>query len=139
MALELGDVTGVAQTICDDPRVTKIGRLLRRSNIDELPQLLNVIKGDMALVGPRCHALGMKAAGILYEELVPEYHLRHRVRPGITGLAQMRGFRGPTDNAFRARARINADLYYVNNFSILFDLKILIGTIRKEIFGGTGF
>lgn len=139
MMTELGDPTGVAQTVANDPRVTRVGKFLRRSNIDELPQLLNVLRGDMSLVGPRCHALGMMAAGVPYEELVPEYHLRHRVRPGITGLAQMRGLRGPTDTAYKARARVLSDLYYVENFSLLLDIKIIFGTLRNELLGGTGF
>ncbi len=139
MRTDLGDATGVAQTVHNDPRVTRIGAILRRTNLDELPQLLNVLKGDMSLVGPRCHAIGMLAAGRLYEELVPEYHYRHVVRPGITGLAQMRGLRGPTDRAAKARARIASDLFYVENFSILLDLRIMIGTLISELRGGNGF
>jgi len=133
------DLSGVRQTVIDDPRVTAVGRFLRRTNIDELPQLFNVLKGEMSLVGPRCHVVGMKAAGIPYEQLVPRYHDRHLMRPGITGLAQMRGLRGPTESASRAKARIASDLHYVENFSLLLDLKIIVGTIRNEIFGGTGF
>jgi polysaccharide biosynthesis protein PslA len=139
MRTDLGDDTGVRQTVRGDPRITRIGAILRRTNLDELPQLLNVLKGDMSLVGPRCHAIGMLAAGMPYEELVPEYHYRHLVRPGITGLAQMRGLRGPTDRAAKARARIASDLYYVENFSILLDLKIILGTLVSEIRGGNGF
>ena len=138
MAVELCDPTGVVQTVHNDPRVTRIGRFLRKTNIDELPQLWNILRGDMSLVGPRCHAIGMQACGILYEDLVPSYHRRHRVRPGLTGLAQVRGLRGPTDTVFKARARIGADLFYIENFSLLLDIKIIIGTMRKEIFGGTG-
>jgi len=138
MAIDRCDPTGVAQTVDNDPRVTRMGRFLRRTNIDELPQLWNILRGDMSLVGPRCHAIGMRACGILYEELVPSYHRRHRVRPGLTGLAQMRGLRGPTDTAFKARARVSADLFYIENYSLLLDLKIIMGTIRNEISGGTG-
>jgi lipopolysaccharide/colanic/teichoic acid biosynthesis glycosyltransferase len=139
MAEDLGDVTGIAQTVRDDPRVTRMGRILRKTNIDELPQLINVLLGDMSLVGPRCHAVGMKAAGVLYEDLVPAYHARHRVRPGLTGLAQVRGFRGPTDTAFKARARIKSDLYYIENFSLFLDMQIMLRTVRNELSGGTGF
>ncbi|MBB3654940.1 lipopolysaccharide/colanic/teichoic acid biosynthesis glycosyltransferase [Rhizobium sp. BK650] len=139
MRTDMQDVTGVAQTVKNDPRVTRVGAFLRRSNIDELPQLLNVLKGDMSVVGPRCHAIGMRAGGMLYEELVPEYHHRHAMRPGITGLAQMRGLRGPTDRPAKARARIASDLHYVENFSLLMDIRIIFGTLISELNGGKGF
>lgn len=139
MRVSLGDPTGVQQTVKNDPRVTGLGAILRRTNIDELPQLYNVLRGDMSLVGPRCHAIGMLAGGMLYEDLVPAYHRRHSMRPGLTGLAQMRGLRGPTDKVSKARARVHADLYYVDNFSFALDLKILFGTIRSELSGGSGF
>jgi Sugar transferases involved in lipopolysaccharide synthesis len=139
MQVESCDQTGVAQTRPNDPRITRIGAVIRRTNIDELPQLLNVLKGDMSLVGPRCHAIGMLAAGIPYEDLVPDYHRRHSVKPGMTGLAQMRGLRGPTDRAGKARARIACDLYYIQHFSILLDLRIMIGTLLNELRGGKGF
>lgn len=139
MYTDLGDSSGVAQTQQHDSRITPIGAILRKTNIDELPQLFNVLKGDMSLVGPRPHAIGMFAAGMTYEELVPAYHARHRVRPGMTGLAQMRGLRGPTVLASKSRARVAADLHYVENFSILLDMKIIYGTLRSEAFGGSGF
>lgn len=139
MYQDLGDETGVAQTSMNDPRITALGAVLRRTNLDELPQLLNVIKGDMSLVGPRPHAIGMLAAGVPYEQLVPDYHRRHAMRPGITGLAQMRGLRGPTVLASKARARIAADLFYVDNFSLMLDIKIILGTLRSEVIGGSGF
>lgn len=139
MRMHLCDPTGVQQTVKDDRRVTRIGAVLRKTNIDELPQLLNVLRGDMSLVGPRCHAISMRAAGRLYEELVPEYHHRHVMRPGITGLAQMRGWRGPTERPLEARARIASDIYYVRNFSLWLDLKILYNTLLSELRGGTGF
>ncbi|SCB60350.1 Sugar transferase involved in LPS biosynthesis (colanic, teichoic acid) [Rhizobium aethiopicum] len=133
------DPSGVQQTVKGDSRVTVIGAILRRTNIDELPQLLNVLKGEMSLVGPRCHAINMRAAGRLYEELVPNYHHRHIMRPGITGLAQTRGWRGPTARPLQARARIACDIYYVRNFSLLLDVKILFKTLVIELRGGTGF
>ncbi|WFU07283.1 sugar transferase (plasmid) [Rhizobium sp. CB3171] len=139
MRTDLGDPTGVAQTVRGDPRITKVGAFLRRTNLDELPQIWNVLRGDMSLVGPRCHAIGMLAGGMLYEELVPEYHRRHVVRPGLTGLAQMRGLRGPTDRPAKAKARIVSDLFYIENFSILLDIKILFGTLLSELRGGKGF
>lgn len=139
MRSDLCDPSGVAQTVENDPRVTRFGAFLRKSNLDELPQLWNVLIGDMALVGPRCHAIGMLAGGVLYEDLVPGYHKRHVMRPGLTGLAQMRGLRGPTDKASKARARINADLYYIENYSFVLDIKILVGTLWSEMNGGKGF
>lgn len=139
MRSDLSDVTGIAQTVRNDPRVTRVGAFLRRTNIDELPQLINVLKNDMSLVGPRCHAIGMLAASVPYEKLVPEYHRRHAMKPGLTGLAQMRGLRGPTDRPAKARARIASDLYYVDNFSIMLDLRIMFGTLISELRGGHGF
>lgn len=139
MRSDMCDVTGVAQTKENDPRVTRIGAFLRKTNLDELPQLLNILKGDMSLVGPRCHVPGMLAAGMPYEDLVGEYHLRHLVRPGLTGLAQVSGFRGPTDREEAARGRINCDLDYIRTFSILADIRILFRTLVNEIRGGTGF
>jgi lipopolysaccharide/colanic/teichoic acid biosynthesis glycosyltransferase len=134
-----GDYSGVAQTVENDPRVTRIGRFIRRTNIDELPQLFNVLKGDMSLVGPRCHPIGMLAAGVPYEVLVPYYHERHNAKPGITGLAQCRGLRGPTVRRSKARARIAYDVYYVRNFSLWMDVKIIFWTFVSEIKGGSGF
>jgi lipopolysaccharide/colanic/teichoic acid biosynthesis glycosyltransferase len=139
MRVDMCDATGVSQTIPGDPRITKVGSFLRRTNLDEIPQLLNVLMGDMSLVGPRCHAIGMLAGGLLYEELVPHYHARHTMRPGLTGLAQMRGLRGPTDRPAKARARIAADLYYIDNFSLGLDFRIMLGTVISELRGGKGF
>ncbi|WP_436255467.1 sugar transferase [Neorhizobium sp. LjRoot104] len=139
MRTDLGDARGIAQTVQNDARITRVGSFIRKANIDELPQLLNVLKGDMSLVGPRCHAIDMLAAGIPYESLVSDYHRRHSMRPGMTGLAQMRGLRGPTDRPGKARARIACDLHYIDNFSILLDLRIMIGTLLAEFRGGKGF
>jgi len=113
----------------DDPRVTRLGSWLRRTSLDELPQLLNVIRGDMSLVGPRPHALRAKAADRLYEDVVEEYAARHRVKPGITGWAQVNGWRGVTDTEDKIRRRIEHDLDYIERWSVLLDLKILAMTV----------
>lgn len=139
MRTDLCDETGVAQTRVNDPRVTQVGAMLRKTNLDELPQLINILLGDMSLVGPRCHVPGMLAGGMLYEDLVKEYHIRHLVRPGLTGLAQFRGYRGPTDREDLAKARFASDVEYIRNFNIWLDVKLLFGTVIKEIRGGTGF
>lgn len=138
MRTELGDATGVAQTVSGDPRVTPIGRFLRRTSIDELPQLINVLLGDMSLVGPRPHVPGMLAGGMQYRELVSYYDERHRVRPGITGWAQVNGLRGSTVDRRVATARIDYDIAYIENWSLGLDLKILFLTVWRELTRGTG-
>lgn len=139
MRAEACDDGAMVQAVDGDPRLTRIGAFLRRTNIDELPQLLNILKGEMSFVGPRCHPVGMRAAGLPYEEIVPDYHARHAVRPGLTGLAQMRGLRGPTCRRDRARARIACDLHYIRNMSFWLDARIVLVTIRSELSGGQGF
>ncbi|HEU5020213.1 MAG TPA: sugar transferase [Pseudolabrys sp.] len=132
------DTSGVRQTRRDDPRVTQVGRLLRRSSLDELPQLFNVLRGDMSLVGPRPHVPNMLAGGMLYEDLVPYYFERCRVRPGITGLAQVSGLRGSTTDPGIARARIDRDLDYIRQWSFWLDVCILMRTARTEFLSGNG-
>ncbi len=124
----------VAQTARRDRRVTRIGRFLRRTSLDELPQLLNVLNGTMSLVGPRPHPVGMRTQQKLGEEIVAEYLHRQRVKPGITGWAQVNGHRGATDTADQVRRRIAHDLYYIENWSLLLDLRILLVTPYKLLF-----
>lgn len=133
------DLSGVAQTVADDPRVTPIGRVIRKTNIDELPQLFNVLLGDMSLVGPRPHVPGMLAAGVRYEELVVGYERRHAMRPGITGLAQASGLRGPTTEVEPSVMRVVRDIEYIRDFSIWLDIRILFRTVINEIVRGKGF
>ncbi|POF32139.1 sugar transferase [Roseibium marinum] len=139
MHLHMCDNSGISQTVENDPRVTWVGRFLRSSNFDELPQLLNVLKGDMSLVGPRPHVPGMLAAGVQYEAFDARYMDRHRVRPGITGLAQVNGFRGETKDRHAARMRLEHDLSYIERQSVLLDVKILADTVVQEFFGGSGY
>jgi lipopolysaccharide/colanic/teichoic acid biosynthesis glycosyltransferase len=138
MPFELGDPSGLAQTMTDDPRVTGLGRFIRRTSIDELPQLFNVLVGDMSLVGPRPHVPGMIAAGVPYKALVPYYNDRLVMRPGITGWAQANGLRGSTVEASASRSRVDHDIAYIQNFSVLLDLKILVKTVVAEFVTGTG-
>lgn len=138
MYIDKDDASGVVQTISGDSRITKLGKTLRRTNLDELPQLVNVLKGDMSLIGPRCHPVGMFAVGVLYEDLVPQYHIRHLMRPGMTGLAQSKGLRGPTIDRELALKRIKNDLQYIANFNFFSDIKIIVRTVRREFLGGTG-
>jgi polysaccharide biosynthesis protein PslA len=124
-----GDPTGGSRTTRDDPRVTRVGRILRATSIDELPQLLNVLKGDMSLVGPRAHPLAMKVEDKYYFDAIKEYPRRHRVKPGITGWAQIHGLRGEVERAESARQRLAFDLYYIENWSLWLDLKIMLRTV----------
>ena len=107
------------------PRVTKVGRFIRKTSLDELPQLFNVLKGQLSLVGPRPHATQAKAANRLYTEVVDGYFARHKVKPGITGWAQVKGWRGETDTTEKIERRVEHDLYYIENWSLTFDLYIL--------------
>lgn len=138
MRTDACDPTGVRQVTAGDPGVTPLGQFMRSRSLDELPQLINVLKGDMSLVGPRPHAIGMKAAGMLYEDLVPYYRLRHAVRPGLSGWAQANGLRGPTTDAESSRSRIDHDLAYIQNQSLALDLKVIWMTIKSEFLAGSG-
>jgi polysaccharide biosynthesis protein PslA len=139
MRTDACDVRGVKQTVQGDSRITPIGKILRKTSLDEIPQLLNVIKGDMSLVGPRPHVPGMLAADLPYEDLVPYYFQRHSARPGITGLAQVSGCRGSTVEAGRAISRIDYDLDYIERWSLRMDIMIIVRTVRREFLSGSGF
>jgi putative colanic acid biosysnthesis UDP-glucose lipid carrier transferase len=121
---EDGDV--VRQATRHDARVTPFGAFLRRTSLDELPQFINVLQGRMSVVGPRPHAV---AHNELYRKLIRGYMIRHKVRPGITGLAQVRGFRGETDTVDKMKARIECDLAYLRNWSLALDLQIILKTV----------
>lgn len=125
------DAAGIAQVTANDNRVTRIGAFIRRTGLDELPQLLNILVGDMSLVGPRPHVPGMQAAGMDYEELMPHYAFRQFMRPGLTGWAQCQGLRGPTTDQIRALRRIGHDFAYVQNFSLWLDVKIIWRTFGE--------
>ncbi len=112
----------------DDPRVTRIGRFIRKTSIDELPQLINVLRGELSLVGPRPHAMQAKAGGQTYDAAVEGYFARHRVKPGITGWAQIHGWRGETDTLEKLEQRVQHDLHYIDNWSLWLDLYILFKT-----------
>jgi lipopolysaccharide/colanic/teichoic acid biosynthesis glycosyltransferase len=113
----------------NDDRITPVGRILRRSNIDELPQLINVLMGQMSIVGPRPHAT---AHNDMFEGRILPFARRHNVKPGITGWAQVNGARGETDTLEKMQDRIEYDLYYIDNWSFLFDVKIIVMTLFSK-------
>jgi len=129
MRHEGADVAGARQASRDDQRVTRVGRVLRRYSLDELPQLFNVLWGSMSVVGPRPHALETKAGGVLFERAVPHYAARHNVKPGITGLAQVKGWRGPTETIRHLERRTWHDLEYVEKWSLWLDIAIMARTV----------
>jgi lipopolysaccharide/colanic/teichoic acid biosynthesis glycosyltransferase len=112
-----------------DPRVTPVGAILRKTSLDELPQIFNVLMGEMSFVGPRPHAPGTKAAGRRFEEVVARYAARHRVKPGLTGLAQVRGFRGATETEEKLVRRVESDLEYIESWSVWLDAAIIFRTL----------
>ena len=120
------------QATKNDARVTKVGTFLRSSSMDELPQFFNVLKGDMSVVGPRPHMLKHT---VEYSELIEKYLIRHKIKPGITGWAQINGYRGPTDKLEKMQKRVQYDVHYMKNWSLLMDIRCVFTTIINMIFG----
>jgi putative colanic acid biosynthesis UDP-glucose lipid carrier transferase len=119
------------QATKDDPRVTRIGAFLRNTSLDEMPQFLNVLMGSMSIVGPRPHTLPMNDT---FRTQIERYNSRHKIKPGITGLAQVRGYRGEIENSFQIRSRVRLDYFYINNWSFLLDLEIMVKTVYELLF-----
>ena len=139
MYVDACDKLGDRLTSKGDARVTRLGALLRKSSLDELPQLLNVLAGDMSIVGPRPHPLNAKAADKRYDEVVAGYAARHRVKPGITGWAQVNGWRGQTDTYEKIEKRVEHDLTYIERWSVLFDLRIILLTAVRGFYHHNAF
>ena len=131
--VEHGTVTQATQ---DDPRITKIGRFIRRTSLDELPQFINVLRGEMSVVGPRPHALQHNE---MYKDKLEMYMLRHRVKPGITGWAQIHGYRGETDTVDKMAKRVEFDLHYIQNWTLWMDIKIIVWTAFKGWTGSNAY
>jgi Undecaprenyl-phosphate glucose phosphotransferase len=129
MKVESSDTNGEKQTEVNDPRITRVGGFLRKTSLDELPQLFNVLRGELSLVGPRPHAVSMTVRQRRNEDIVPDYALRHHVKPGITGWAQVNGYHGPVDTEGHLHQRVAYDLDYINHWSLWFDLKIIVRTL----------
>ena len=128
MYTDMCDAKAAKLVTKDDPRVTKVGKFIRKTSLDELPQLINVVKGELSLVGPRPHAVQAKAGTRVYDEVVDGYFARHRMKPGITGWAQVNGWRGETDTEEKIQRRVEHDVHYIDHWSIAFDLYILAMT-----------
>jgi len=139
MYVDKCDPTGDRLTMRNDPRITRVGRVLRKFSLDETPQLLNVLNGSMSLVGPRPHTPDARAGDARYDQLVVNYASRHRVKPGITGWAQVNGWRGETDTPEKIQNRVKFDLHYIENWSLSFDVEILVLTLFRGITGSHVF
>lgn len=129
MRVEKLDAAGARSASKDDDRITRIGRLIRRTSIDELPQIFNILRGEMSIVGPRPHAIGSLAGDKLFWEVDHRYWLRHSLKPGLTGLAQVRGLRGATDTETDLANRLQADLEYLDGWTIWRDIRIIMNTL----------
>jgi lipopolysaccharide/colanic/teichoic acid biosynthesis glycosyltransferase len=138
MFVDQADPGGAVQAVSGDERVTPIGRFMRKSSIDELPQLVNILAGEMSLVGPRPYPLDMPAGDRPYRTIVPYFGFRELMKPGLSGWAQANGYRGPTNLEESARARLLHDVAYVQNFTLLLDLRVIVMTLWREFCGGTG-
>lgn len=125
------DYADTKQAIKNDPRVTRIGSFLRNTSLDEMPQFLNVLVGDMSIVGPRPHTIPMNQT---FKTQINRYNSRHKIRPGITGLAQVRGYRGEIENPHQIRSRVRLDYFYINNWSFLLDMEIMVKTVYELLF-----
>ena len=122
----------VKQASPGDPRITRLGRFIRRTNIDELPQFINVLRGDMSVVGPRPHPLWLNEK---FSEIICDYGRRHEVKPGITGLAQVNGFRGETRRVEDMEGRVGMDIFYIESWSFVLDLRIVLRTVGNMLIG----
>jgi Undecaprenyl-phosphate glucose phosphotransferase len=129
MRHEAADATAARQVTADDDRVTKVGKFIRKTSLDELPQLFNVLRGEMSIVGPRPHAIGMKTGGVESAKLVAQYAHRHRMKPGLTGWAAIKGSRGPVDTPESVRVRVALDVEYIERQSLWLDLYVIVMTI----------
>ena len=138
MTVDLTD-DGSRGTSRDSQRITRVGRFLRRTSIDELPQLVNVLLGEMSVVGPRPHVPNMLVGEGVYSEVVQQYAARHRIKPGITGWAQINGMRGGIDSLEKAKRGADLDLYYIANWSPKLDIKIMLRTVLVGLIGRNVF
>jgi putative colanic acid biosysnthesis UDP-glucose lipid carrier transferase len=124
------DYADTRQAVKNDPRITRIGSFLRMTSLDEMPQFINVLLGDMSIVGPRPHTIPMNQ---VFKSQIEKYNSRHKIKPGITGLAQVKGYRGEIENPYQIRSRVRLDYFYIQNWSILLDLKICILTVYELV------
>jgi undecaprenyl-phosphate galactose phosphotransferase/putative colanic acid biosynthesis UDP-glucose lipid carrier transferase len=130
--MQVNNLSDEIQATVNDPRITRIGAFMRKNNLDELPQFFNVLMGHMSVVGPRPHMLRHTSQ---YSELIHNYLVRHFTKPGITGWSQINGYRGETKDLYKMKKRVEYDIWYIENWSFLLDLKIVLRTVGKMLYG----